>query len=81
MPSRTCADAGLCLPQNDPSHVMRTSLAISLSSSYVLIPFPQYFYNTLETLLNPADLWLSLLIFLAEFASGKIPFQLCCLFA
>lgn len=79
--SRTYAGAVSCLPQNDLPHVMRTSLAVSLSSSSVLIPFPQYFYNTLEALLNPADLWLSLLILLAEFASGKIPLQLCCFFA
>lgn len=60
---------------------MRTSLAVSLSSFYVLIRFPQYFYNTLEALLNPADLWLSLLILLAEFALGKIPLQLSYRFA
>lgn len=80
--SRTCAGiVALCLPQNDLAHVMRTSLTASLSSSSVFIPFPQQFYNTLEALLNPADLWLSLLILLAEFALGKIPLRLHFLFA
>lgn len=69
------------LPQNDLPHMVRTSLAVWLSSSSILIPFPQYFCNTPEALLNPADLWLSLVILLAEFAVGKIPLHLCCLLA
>lgn len=64
------------LPQNDLPHLVRTSLAVWLSSSSVLIPFPQYFRNTPEALLNPADLWLSLVILLVEFAVGKIPLHL-----
>lgn len=59
------------LPQNDLPHIVTTSLAVLLSSSSVLIPFPQYFLSTPEALLNPADLWLSLAILLAEYAVGK----------
>lgn len=69
------------LPQNDLPHMVRTSLDELLSSSSILLPFPQYFCNTPEALPNLVDLWPSLVILLAEFAVGKIPAHLLCLFA